>query len=67
MDLILTNELPDRSLFVLAIEASNVEANHCDFLQYLLLLVIFSSPVEILVLRSFSEVFLSSPSLLVHR
>ena len=67
VNLILANELTNRSLFLFAIEASFVEANHCDFLQHLLLLVIFSSPVEILVLRSFSEIFLSSSSLLVRR
>ena len=67
MDLILANELTNRPLFVFAIEASYVEADHCDFLQLLFLLVILSSPVETLVLRSFLKVPLASSSLLVRR
>ena len=67
VNLILTNELTDRPLFLFPIEASYVEAYHSDFLQHFSLLVIFPSPVKIFVRRSSFTSFLLPPSLLVRR
>ena len=39
------DELPNDMVFLLTVEASNVEADHCDFLEFFHLIIFSSRPI----------------------
>ena len=49
MALVVVDELPNDLVFLLTVEASNVEADHCQFLEFFHLIIFSSRPIVLSV------------------
>ena len=49
MTFVVMDELTNDMVFLLTVEASNVEANHCEFLEFFHLIIFSSRPIVLLV------------------